>query len=230
MPANPGIELHLFSTPGPGFDISWVLEACRLCLRDRTDATVAYLPLASLFAEKWLDQTRKSFKGLARIQPVNTETMELAEMESVLRRASLAYIPGGNAFLLNHRLQVSRLLPYLSRKIQNGLPVVAFSAGTVVCGPNVLTSNDLNMVPTPHFNGLNVTSFSFNVHYVDTAERDDWLADYHSFHDNPVIMLEDGAYLKIHGKAATLVQGSAWCWRAGRDKEKLAVGESISVS
>jgi dipeptidase E len=223
------VELHLFSTPGPGFDIRWVLDACRASLKDKSDATVAYLPLASLFTEKWLDQTRKSFKGLAKIELVNTETMELAEMEGILRRASLAYIPGGNAFLLNHRLQVSHLLPYLSKKIISGLPVVAFSAGTVVCGPNVLTSNDLNMVPTPHFNGLKVTAFNFNVHYVDTAERDDWLVEYHSFHDNPVIMLEDGAYLRIQGKAATLVQGSAWCWHAGRDKEKLAVNQPISA-
>jgi len=37
---------------------------------------------------------------------------------------------------------------------KNGLPAVAFSAGVVVCGPNVLTSNDLNPVPTMHFDGL----------------------------------------------------------------------------
>lgn len=222
------MELHLFSTPGPGFDISWVLEACRAVLRGRADATVAYLPLASLFMEKWLDQTEKAFKGLARIEIINSDTMDLPEMEGILRRAALAYIPGGNTFLLGHRLHISRLMPYLRKKVQSGLPVVAFSAGAIVCGPNILTSNDLNMVPTPYFDGLKLTPFNFNVHYVDEALRDDWLAEYHSFHDNPVIMLEDGAYVRIEGKATTLVRGDAWCWRPGKQKERLTAGQVVA--
>lgn len=224
------MELHLFSTPGAGFDIEWVLEACRLCLGEKRDATVAYLPLASLFTEKWLDQTRKSFRNVAQIELVDTETMELDQMQGILRRAALVYIPGGNAFLLNHRLHVSRLMPYLRKKIQNGLPVVAFSAGAVVCGPNILTSNDLNLIPTPHFSALEVTPFNFNVHYTDEADRDNWLTEYHSFHDNAVIMLQDGAYLTIKGKSTTLQRGEAWCWRARQEKQRLAVGEPISTN
>src|SRR4030042_5998561 len=141
------MDVRLFSPPAPGRDIPWVLEACREVLGDKRDASAAYLPQASLLTEKWLAQTRKSFAHLARIELVDTETMELAEMEGVLRGAALVYIPGGNAFLLNHRLHTSRLLPYLPKKIQSGLPAVAFSAGAVLCGPNVLTSTDLNLVP-----------------------------------------------------------------------------------
>lgn len=223
------MELHLFSTPGPGDEISWVLEACRPYLEQRTDPTVAYLPQGSLFAEQWLDRTQKSFKGLARIELVNTESMELVEMQAILRRAVLAYIPGGNTFLLNHRLHASRLLPTLRQKVLNGLPVVAFSAGSVVCGPNILTSNDLNMVPTAAFDSLNLSSFNLNVHYVDEAARDNWLIDYHGFHDNPVVMLEDEAYLKIEGRATTLVRGAAWLWRAREEKQKLKAGEIVRI-
>jgi dipeptidase E len=227
--AEGGMELHLFSTPGPGLDIKWVLDACREVLGARREATVAYLPQASLEAEKWLRETERSFRHLAQISMINTETMELDEMESILRRAALVFLPGGNGFLLNHRLHTSRLLPALRKKIHNGLPVVAFSAGTVVCGPNVLTSNDLNMVPTNHFAALGVTPFNFNVHYDDSAERDNWLIEYHSFHDNAVIMLKDGAYIKVAGKNSTLVRGDAWLWRAGREKEKLVPGTMIPV-
>lgn len=223
------MELHLFSTPGPGEEISWVLEACRSYLEPRTDPTVAYLPQGSLFAEQWLDRTQKSFKGLARIELINTESMDLPEMQAILRRAALAYIPGGNTFLWNHRLHGSRLLPHLRQKVQNGLPVVAFSAGSVVCGPNILTSNDLNMVPTSAFDGLNLTAFNLNVHYSDEAVRDNWLIDYHGFHDNPVVMLEDGAYLKIEGKATTLVRGGAWLWRAREEKQKLKAGQIVRI-
>jgi hypothetical protein len=56
---------------------------------------------------------------------------------------------------------------------------------------------------------------------------DDWLADYHFFHDNPIIMLSDGAYVKVEGKKTTLVRGEAWVLRKDSDKEKIEEGESI---
>jgi peptidase E len=217
-------NLHLFSSPGKD-DIRYIIEASRPYLEGKPDATIAYLPLASLYAERWQEFTADSFKGLARIQPINAETMSLPQMEEVVRRASLVYIPGGNTFLLNHRLHVSRLMIFLRKKVQAGLPVIAFSAGTVLCGPNILTSKDMNTVATPHFEGLNATPFNFLVHYAEDAYgksvHDDWLADYHFFHDNPVIMLSDGAYVRVDGKKTTLVRGEAWIWRKDQEKEKL---------
>ena len=226
------MELHLLSSPGMD-DIRWVIEACKHYLEKNPDATLAYMPLASLFAEKWLDQTERFFKGLARIEMVNTETMELPEMEAILRRAAVVYIPGGNTFLLNHRLHVSHLLPYLRKKIQSGLPVVAFSAGTILCGPNILTSKDMNTVETPHFDGLNLIPFNFFVHYGEDAYmraiQDNWLTDYHVFHDNPVIILADGACVKVLGRKTTLVRGEAWLLRKGEEKEGIKAGATISV-
>jgi peptidase E len=226
------MELHLLSSPGVD-DLRWVVEACRPYLVNKPGSTLAYLPLASLFAERWLEQTEKSFKGLARIETVNTETMELAEMEAVLRRAAAVYIPGGNTYLLNHRLHTGRLLPYLRKKIQSGLPVAAFSAGTILCGPNILTSKDMNTVETSHFDGLNVLPFNFFVHYLDDADLgalyDDWLADYHVFHENPVIILADGAYVKVEGRKTQLVRGDAWLLRKGREKEKIEAGKALKV-
>ena len=222
------VQLHLFSTPGPGLDVKWIVEACREVLAGRTDATLAYVPQATLAAARWLQETERVFRETARPEMIDTEGMDLPEMEAVLRKAALVYIPGGNAFLLNHRLHESRLMPYLKKKAQGGLPVVAFSAGAVACGPNVLTSNDLNLIPTTHFEGLGALPFNLNVHYTDSAERDDWLREYQAFHDNPVLMLQDGAYITVKGKTTTLVRGEAWCWRAGQEKVKLSPGEAIA--
>jgi dipeptidase E len=203
------------------------MDACRGILNGRPNAIVAYLPQASLNVGRWLAQTERGFRGLARVELIDTEQMELPGIEAVLRRATLVYIPGGNAFLLNHRLHTGRLAPYLREKIRHGLPVVAFSAGALVCGPNILTSNDLNLVPTAHFEALGILPYNLNVHYTDTAERDNWLAEYHSFHENAVLMLEDGAYVKTEGKTTTLVRGEAWTWRAGEVKQRLTPGETI---
>ncbi len=223
------LDLHLLSLPGEHESLDWAIEASTPYLDGKHDPCVAFLPLASLYAEKEVQQAEKAFRGLARLETINAETMDLPQMEAVLRRASLAYIPGGNTFLLNHRLHISRLFPYLQKKLEAGLPLVAFSAGTVLCGPNILTSNDLNMVPTPHFNGLNLTPCNFNVHYEEDVRRDDWLSEYRVFHDNPVILMEDSAYITIRGKLTTLVRGEAWIWRAGRDKERLETGKQVPL-
>ena len=223
------MHLHLFSNPGDG--IRNIIEASRPYLEDKDEPTVAYLPLASLYAEKWLGDNERAFKGLARLEMVNAELMTQKEIEEVLRRAALVYITGGNTFLLNHRLHASGVMPYLRKKVAAGLPLVAFSAGMVVCGPNILTSKDMNTVGTSHFVGLNVSPFNFSAHYALDAYgqsvQDEWLADYHFFQDNPVIMLCDGAYVKVDGKKTTLVHGEAWILRKDSEKEKLEEGKLI---
>ena len=225
------MQLHLFSTPGEN-DIRYIIEASRPYLEEKDDPVVAYLPLASLYAERWMELNEKSFKGLARLEAVNAELMAQKEIEEILRRASLVYIPGGNTFLLNHRLHISGVMPYLRKKIQAGLPFVGFSAGMILCGPNILTSNDMNTVETPHFDGLNLIPFNFFAHYVDgygQSMHDEWLGDYHFFHDNPVIMLSDSAYIKVDGKKTTLLRGDAWILRKGEEKEKLESGKIVTV-
>jgi len=225
------MNLHLFSSPGEN-DIRYVIKASRPYLEGRDDPVVAYMPFASLYAEKWLEYNKTAFNGLARLIEINAELMTQKEIENIIREAALVYITGGNTFLLNHRLHTSGILPYLKKKIQNGLPVVGVSAGMIVCGPNVLTSKDMNTVGTAHFNGLNVSPFNFFAHYALDAYgqsvHDDWLSDYHFFHDNPVIMLCDNAYVKTDGKKTTLVRGEAWILRKDSEKERLEEGNLIT--
>ena len=212
------MQLHLFSTPGEN-DLRYVIEASRPYLQNKDDPSVAYLPLASLYAERWLGTNESAFKGLE-------------EIEDVIRESALAYITGGNTFLLSHRLHISGVMPYLKKKIQNGLPLIGVSAGMVLCGPNILTSKDMNTVETPHFDGLNLVPFNFFPHYADDGYgqsiHDDWLGDYHFFHDNSVILLSDGAYVKVDGKKTALVRGDAWVLRKGAEKERLEPGKIIT--
>jgi len=224
------MDLHLFSTPGEN-DIRYIIEASRLYLSGKSDATIAFLPQAWLNVSHWLDYTVRAFDGLARVELIDTEQMDLPEMEAIIRRAQAVYISGGNTFLLNHRLHVSRLMPYLRKKIQAGLPVIGFSAGMILCGPNILTSSDLNSVGTTYFDGLKATPFNFFAHYAQDsygqALQDDWLSDFHLFHDHPVIMLSDGAYLKVEGKKTALMRGEAWILRKDQEKKKLEEGKLI---
>lgn len=223
-------NLHLFSSPGER-DIRYIVDACRPYLNGKDDPILAFLPLAFLDGERWLDYTVAQFKGLAQVKIINTELMSQTEIEDILRKSVAAYISGGNTFLLNHRLHVSGIMPFLKKKVQAGLPVVGFSAGAVLCGPNILTANDMNSVQTQHFAGLNATPFNFFPHYpFDTSEQsvqDDWLSDYHLFHDNPVVMMCDGAYVKSEKSKTMLVRGEAYILRKDSEKEKLEEGQPI---
>ncbi len=228
MPPN----LHLFSSPGQN-GISYIVEASRPYLEDKDDPVVAYMPLASLYAEQGLETNETAFKGLARFRTINPELMSQKEIENIIRDSSLVYIPGGNTFLLAHRLHISGAMPYLRKKVQSGLPVVAFSAGAILCGPNILTSTDMNNVGSSYFEGMNATQFNFLPHYpldeFEQSVKDEWLLDYHFFNDNPVIMLADGAYVNVDGKKTTLARGEAWILRKDQEKEKLEEGKLISL-
>jgi peptidase E len=224
------MELHLYSTPASGSTPTAVVDACREVLNGKMDARMACLPQGLLMADRWLREAQREFHDVAHIEVIDTETMEPSEMEAILRRAALVYIPDGNACLLNHRLQTGRIAAHLRKKIQNGLPVLACGAGAVVCGPNILTAGDLNVVPTTHFDSLGVTPFNFHARHVDDAERDDWLSEYHVFHDNPVLMLEDGACIRVSGKTTSLRAGAGWIRRAGQDKAALKLGEPILLN
>jgi peptidase E len=208
-----------------------VLEACRPYLEGKADPVMAYMPLAS-HANDWMEYTVRAFDGLGRIEKIDTDKMSLDEMKEIVDRASLAYIPGGNTFLLNHRLHASGLMPYLRERALHGFPIVGFSAGAILCGPNILTNDDMNMVESVYFEGLNLSPFNFFVHYPEEEERreyaDAWLEWYHVYHHNPVIIMADGSYVRVDGDKTILVRGDAWILRKDSTKEKLAGGGTIT--
>ena len=228
MPSN----LHLFSSPGER-DIEDIVEVSRPYLEGKEDPMVAYLPLASLYAERWLEMTEDAFKGLAELKTINTELMTQTAIEKIIRDAHMVYVPGGNTFLLNHRLHNSGVMSFLQKKVQAGLPYVGFSAGAILCGPNILTSKDLNAVSTSFFKGLNAFPFNISPHYpldgYGQSVKDEWLLDYHFFHDNPIIMMCDGAYVKTEKGKTILARGEAYILRKDSEKERLDEGQQVTL-
>ena len=214
-------------------DLRYVVEASRPYLEDKDEPVIAYMPLASLYSEKWLGVNREGFDGLGELVEINAELMTQREIENIIRDAALVYITGGNTFLLNHRLHTSGVMPYLKKKVQNGLPIVGVSAGMILCGPNILTSRDMNTVETNYFGGLNALPFNFLPHYPKDAYGqsvlDDWLGDYHFFHDNPVIMVCDDGYIKVDGRKTSLAHGEAYILRKDQEKERLEEGKVINL-
>src|SRR6266487_532011 len=94
------MNLHLFSIPGKD-DLRYIIEASKPYLEEKDEPLVAYMPLASLYAEKWYEMNQSAFRGLAQLKEINAELMTQKEIENVIREAALVYIPDRKSTRLN---------------------------------------------------------------------------------------------------------------------------------
>ncbi len=223
------MQLHLFSSPGPS-GIEHMVQACAPLLANQPHPTVAYLPAAAV-GDRWIAFTADAFKDLAPIVPLDTD-MTPSELNQSLNHATVLYIPGGNTFLLQHRLQSHHLLPVVQQHVRAGLPLLAFSAGAMLCGPNILTTNDMNICASTTFAGLALTAFNFNVHFpstdgVEQGLRDDRVWEYLQFHTNPVLALEDDAYITVRDTTVELIRGTCWRFDPGQDRRGVGIGPIV---
>jgi dipeptidase E len=133
-----------------------------------------------------------------------------------LARAEALFMGGGNTYALLARLRASGLLGAIGERVRGGMPYLGASAGSNVAGPNILTTNDWNVVALDRFDALGLVPFNINPHYRETdpamapysETRDDRIREYHAVNANPVVGLEEGSWLVIEDGAVTL-QGTA---------------------
>ena len=129
-----------------------------------------------------------------------------------LARAEAVFVGGGNTYALLRRLRQSGLLGPLRERVEAGLPYIGTSAGANVAGPNVLTTNDWNVVGLTAFEALGLVPFNVNPHYLETdpamapgsETRDMRVAEYHVVRDNPVVGIEEGAMVRVEGDIASV--------------------------
>src|SRR5262245_42627506 len=114
--------------------------------------TVAYLPAASV-GDSYVGLTKVVFKGLGTVAHIDVEKHSRKRVDAALDRATVLYMPGGNTYLLSQRLYRASMVEPIRERVRAGLPLVAFSAGAVICGPNMLTTNDMNVCACTDFGG-----------------------------------------------------------------------------
>jgi dipeptidase E len=121
------------------------------------------------------------------------------------------FMGGGNTYALLGRLRVSGLLTAIRERVAAGMPYAGASAGSNVAGPNILTTNDWNVVALDRFEALGLVPFNINPHYRETdpvmapysETRDDRIREYHVVNANPVLGLEEGAWVIVEDGVAT---------------------------
>ena len=148
-----------------------------------------------------------------------------------LALAQALFMGGGNTYALLKRLRDAGLLDAIRERVRAGMPYAGASAGSNVAGPNILTTNDWNVVALDRFDALELVPFNINPHYKETdpvlaassETREDRIREYHVVNGNAVVGLEEGAWLvsadgitRSHGTARVRVfrKGAEPVWHS----------------
>ncbi len=158
------------------------------------------------------------------------------DFRPTLARAEAIFVGGGNTYALLQRLREARLFDGIRDRVRAGLPYVGASAGANLAGPNILTTNDWNVVGLDHFEAFRFVPFNVNPHYKESdpamapgsETRDERIAEYFLVRDNPVVGIEEGTMVRAEeGVATVLGAGRVKVFVRGREPRWFAAGEQL---
>jgi dipeptidase E len=153
-----------------------------------------------------------------------------------LDAADAVFVGGGNTYALLKRLREAKLLEPIRERVRAGMPYIGSSAGSNVAGPNILTTNDWNVVALDAFAALGLVPFNINPHYLETdpamaahsETRDERITEYHAVNANPVVGIEEGTALRVEDGVATVVgRGRVKLFERGHVPRWLGPGDRL---
>lgn len=161
-----------------------------------------------------------------------------SEPLATLGEADAIFVGGGNTYALLQRLHRVGLVQAIGSRVRAGMPYVGSSAGSNITGPNILTTNDWNVVGLDVFEALGLVPFNVNPHYLETdptmapgsETRDDRIREYHMVRSNPVVGIEEGTLLRVES-GATMVggRGRVKLFERGREARWFDPGERLPL-
>lgn len=171
-------------------------------------STLTFVPYARPGGMSWQAYTQKVKKGLGWLGIVVKGLDEYDEPHHALAQAEAIYVGGGNTFVLLDTLYRHNLMATLRLRILEGVPYVGSSAGTNIAGLSISTTNDMPIIHPPALEALGLVPLNFNPHYLPPdphsthmgETRDTRIAEFHSFHRQPVLGLMEGGWLQAYGK------------------------------
>lgn len=182
---------------------------------------VLFVPYAgvTISADAYTAFVRTAFaeSGVA-VQSVH----ESPDPREAVSNAEAIVIGGGNTFRLLERLQHHDLLEAIRARIALGVPYIGWSAGSVVAGPTIGTTNDMPIVAPAGFAGLGLVDFHINAHFTDAhppgfrgETRRERLAEFLVINPSArVVGLPEGSWLRVVGREIALAgPHDAFCFR-----------------
>jgi dipeptidase E len=202
---------------------------------------LAFVTAANLQDESAYYERARAALGAAPPAGCGADVLHLrweADPLVVLGQAEAVFVGGGNTYALLVRLREAGLLDAIRARVRAGLPYIGSSAGSNVAGPNILTTNDWNVVGLAAFEALALVPFNVNPHYFETdpamaqgsETRDERIREYHVVRQNPVVGIEEGALLRVEdGVVTVLGRGGAKVFTRGSEPRWYRPGERVDL-
>src|SRR5260370_7205072 len=129
--------------------------------------------------------------------------------------AQAIFIGGGNTFRLLKALYDYDLLEVIRSRVEQGVPFIGSSAGSIVACPTLKTTKDMRVVQPPSFDALRLVDFQISPHYLDPdpasthmgETQEERINQFLEENDRAVIGLREGTLLRIEN-GGILLKGS----------------------
>ena len=199
--------------------------------------TVLFIPYARPSGISLEEYTAKAALAFAKINIAVKGIHEFNDAATAVKSAEGIFTGGGNTFVLVTQLYKNNIMTALEESIKKGIPYLGTSAGSVICGLSMQTTNDMPIVYPPSFKTLGIIPFNLNAHYLDAdlqskhmgETRDTRIKEFHAYNSIPVLGLREGSWLKIQGNKI-IVKGelSARLFKQNQAAEELETETDIS--
>ena len=169
--------------------------------------TLLFIPYARPSGISYDDYTTIAKKAFASINIDVKGIHEFNDSKNAIQNAEAIFTGGGNTFELVNQLYKNDVLTDLKQVLEKGTPYLGTSAGSNICGVNMMNTNDMPIVYPPSFTTLGCISFNINAHYLDQIEgskhmgetRETRIKEFHVFNEIPVLGLREGSWLEVLG-------------------------------
>ena len=191
-----------------------------------------FLPFAGTTID-WDEYTAMVGAALAPLGLAIDGAHRADDPRAALARAELVLVGGGNTFRLLHESRRRGWLDAIPAAVRGGLPYAGWSAGSVLAGPTIRTTNDMPIVDPGGLQSLGLVPFQLNCHFTDAMPpghqgetRRQRLAEYLVLNPaDTVVGLPEGDWLRVRDGAVALHGPlDGWLFRAGREVEALPPG------
>lgn len=220
--------------PGEGYFL-WAKKYVKDFLGD-ISGNVVFIPFAGVTIswDEYFHSVEEAFESMG--YPMVALHQE-ADKKQAVRDAQTIIVGGGNTFHLLHQLYTYDLLEVIKTKVNAGTPFVGWSAGSNICCPTIMTTNDMPVIQPASFHALGLVPFQVNPHYTEATiphhggeSRDVRLREFIELNrDIDVIGLPEGSLLEVIGEEVKL-QGSASAklFRYGSERLEIPAGELLN--
>jgi dipeptidase E len=174
--------------------------------------TVLFIPYARPGGISYDSYTTIAQKAFLKIGISVKGIHEFEDASEAIKKAEGIFTGGGNTFELVNQLYKRQIFEALKIGVTQGIPYLGTSAGSNICGVNMMNTNDMPIVYPPSFKTLEFIPFNINAHYLDPIDgsthmgetRATRIKEYHVFNTTSVVGLREGSWLEVNGDSIVL--------------------------